>query len=82
MAPARRPWPAPTAAGPVEAVVAVPGSKSLTNRALVLASLADGPAVVRRALRARDTKLMAKALRSLGAEIVDVSDDPGHRDWA
>ncbi len=63
-------------------MVAVPGSKSLTNRALVLASLADGPAVVRRALRARDTKLMAKALRSLGAEIVDVSDDPGHRDWA
>ena len=38
-----RPWPAPRATGPVDAVVSLPGSKSLTNRALVLAALADGP---------------------------------------
>ena len=49
------PWPAPRARGPVDATVSLPGSKSLTNRALVLAALADGPSVVRRALRSRDT---------------------------
>jgi 3-phosphoshikimate 1-carboxyvinyltransferase len=61
----------------VQARVPLPGSKSLTNRALVLAALADGPAVVRRALRSRDTLLMAAALRSLGAGV----DDEG-ADWA
>jgi 3-phosphoshikimate 1-carboxyvinyltransferase len=53
----------------VEAVVSLPGSKSLTNRALVLAALADGPSVVRRALASRDTLLMAAALSGLGAEV-------------
>jgi 3-phosphoshikimate 1-carboxyvinyltransferase len=71
------PWPAPRARGPVDAVVSLPGSKSLTNRALVLAALADGPSVVRRALRSRDTSLMASALAALGAD-VDTSGD----DWA
>ena len=52
--------------------VELPGSKSLTNRALVLAALADGPSVVRRALRSRDTELMAAALSTLGSA-VDVS---------
>ena len=61
---------------PVRGRVALPGSKSLTNRALVLAALADGPSVVRRALRSRDTELMATALRSLGAEV-----DTGGDDW-
>ena len=60
-------WPAPTARGPVDARVELPGSKSLTNRALVLAALADGPSVVRRALRSRDTELMAAALTTLGS---------------
>src|SRR3990170_8488992 len=69
------PWPAPVATGPVDAVVALPGSKSLTNRALVLAALADGPSVVRRALRSRDTLLMASALAALGAEIDTAGDD-------
>ena len=45
--------------GPVSAVVSLPGSKSQTNRALVLAALADGPSVVRRPLVSRDTSLMA-----------------------
>lgn len=62
-------WRAPTATGPVNAVVRVPGSKSATNRALVLAALADGPGVVRAALDARDTRLMVGALRSLGVTL-------------
>ncbi|HKB30095.1 MAG TPA: 3-phosphoshikimate 1-carboxyvinyltransferase [Streptosporangiaceae bacterium] len=62
-------WPAPAAAGPVHAVVPLPGSKSITNRALVLAALADGPGLIKRPLRARDTLLMAAALRALGAGI-------------
>ncbi|WP_067441024.1 3-phosphoshikimate 1-carboxyvinyltransferase [Nocardioides jensenii] len=69
------PWPAPHAVDPVEATVSLPGSKSLTNRALILAALADGPSVVRRALRSRDTELMAAALSSLGAEIDTTGDD-------
>ena len=54
-------WDAPTATGPINAVVTVPGSKSVTNRALVLAALATGPSLLRRPLRARDTLLMADA---------------------
>ena len=65
-------WPAPVARAPVDARVELPGSKSLTNRALVLAALADGPSVIRRALRSRDTELMAAALSTLGSA-VDVS---------
>jgi 3-phosphoshikimate 1-carboxyvinyltransferase len=57
------------AAGPVHAVVTLPGSKSITNRALVLAALADGPGLIRRPLRARDTLLMAEALRALGVGV-------------
>lgn len=63
------PWPAPHATSPVDLVVDLPGSKSLTNRALILAALADGPSVVRKALRSRDTLLMAAALGSLGAHV-------------
>ena len=62
-------WPAPRATEPVDAHVSLPGSKSLTNRALVLAALSDGPSVVRRALCSRDTELMATALSSLGAKV-------------
>ncbi|MBW4716266.1 3-phosphoshikimate 1-carboxyvinyltransferase [Saccharothrix obliqua] len=66
-------WPAPVADGPVHATVPVPGSKSITNRALVLAALADGPSALHAPLRSRDTTLMVAALRSLG---VDVADGP------
>ncbi|WP_327353541.1 3-phosphoshikimate 1-carboxyvinyltransferase [Streptomyces sp. NBC_01304] len=62
-------WPAPTASGTVDATVHVPGSKSVTNRALVLAALAAEPGWLRRPLRSRDTLLMAAALRSLGVGI-------------
>ncbi|MER7516107.1 3-phosphoshikimate 1-carboxyvinyltransferase [Streptomyces sp. NPDC126499] len=62
-------WPAPYAGGPVDATVTVPGSKSVTNRALVLAALAAEPGWLRRPLRSRDTLLMAEALRTLGVKI-------------
>ncbi len=67
-------WPARTAGGPVNATVPVPGSKSITNRALVLAAIADAPSVLRAPLRSRDTLLMAEALRALGARIEDGPD--------
>ncbi|GAV42687.1 3-phosphoshikimate 1-carboxyvinyltransferase [Streptomyces acidiscabies] len=62
-------WPAPTASGAVAATVHVPGSKSVTNRALVLAALASEPGWLRRPLRSRDTLLMAGALRAMGVGI-------------
>lgn len=70
-------WPSPHATGPVAATVALPGSKSLTNRYLVLAALANGSSRLRRPLRSRDTLLMAAGLRALGASIVDL---PGSED--
>jgi 3-phosphoshikimate 1-carboxyvinyltransferase len=68
-------WPAPTASRPVDATVALPGSKSQTNRALPLAALADSPSVIRGALRSRDTDLMAAALRALGIAVDDSGED-------
>jgi 3-phosphoshikimate 1-carboxyvinyltransferase len=53
----------------VRAVIALPGSKSHTNRELLLGALSEGRSLVRRPLDARDTQLMAGALRSLGVEI-------------
>jgi 3-phosphoshikimate 1-carboxyvinyltransferase len=80
------PWAAPHAAGPVRARLAIPGSKSETNRALVLAALADGPGTIRRPLHARDTLLMRQALTSLGATITDIQHyargpEPSSPDW-
>jgi 3-phosphoshikimate 1-carboxyvinyltransferase len=57
------------AVGPIHARVEVPGSKSLTNRALVLAALADGPSTISGGLKARDTKLMMAGLRAMGTGI-------------
>ncbi|MGY1915575.1 3-phosphoshikimate 1-carboxyvinyltransferase [Blastococcus sp. SYSU DS0973] len=68
-------WSAPHHPAPVDAVAALPGSKSLTARALVLAALADGPSRLVRPLRARDTDLMAGALRALGVRIDDDGED-------
>ena len=67
-------WSAPTATGPVDARVVLPGSKSLTNRYLVLAALASDVSRLRAPLRSRDTLLMAQALRTLGAVVDDVDD--------
>ena len=73
-------WTAPHADVPVRGVVSVPGSKSATNRALVLGALADGPSLLRRPLLARDTRLMAAALRSLGTRIDEFEGASGI-DW-
>src|SRR3954451_19960406 len=62
-------WRTPYRATPVDAVVSLPGSKSVTARALILAALADGPSRIVRPLRARDTDLMAAGLRALGTSI-------------
>ncbi|PBC52768.1 3-phosphoshikimate 1-carboxyvinyltransferase [Rhodococcus sp. ACS1] len=62
-------WNAPRAEAPVVATVALPGSKSITNRALILAALADAPSTLTGALRSRDTDLMIDALRTLGIGI-------------
>jgi 3-phosphoshikimate 1-carboxyvinyltransferase len=75
-------WAAPTIDGPVEATVPLPGSKSLTNRYLVLAALADEPSRLRAPLRSRDTLLMADALRTLGTRIDDIpGTSPFGDDW-
>ncbi|KQN95258.1 3-phosphoshikimate 1-carboxyvinyltransferase [Arthrobacter sp. Leaf69] len=68
-------WRAPFAGKPVDATVTVPGSKSLTNRYLVLAALADGPSRLRAPLHSRDSALMIEALRQLGATITEVPGD-------
>ena len=65
-------WPAPTATWPVDATVSVPGSKSLTNRYLVLAALAQEPSRLRAPLHSRDTELMAAALSALGTIVEEV----------
>ena len=65
-------WPAPSTTTPVHATVTVPGSKSQTNRALVLAALATphGTSTVSGALRSRDTDLMIGAVQTLGVAVV------------
>ncbi|MGH8916777.1 MAG: 3-phosphoshikimate 1-carboxyvinyltransferase, partial [Acidimicrobiales bacterium] len=66
-------WPAPSTATPIHATVRVPGSKSQTNRALVLAALATAQghrtSRITGALRSRDTDLMIGALRTLGVHV-------------
>ena len=63
---------APGRVGPV--VVTVPGSKSLTNRALVLAALANRKTTLRGALWSEDTEIMVEALRALGFSVTMESD--------
>ncbi len=63
------PWAAPFAQTPIAGRVAMPGSKSATNRALLLAALSAGESTLTAPLQARDTRLMAQALRTLGAVI-------------
>ena len=64
-------WPAPSTPTPVHATVKVPGSKSLTNRALLLAALAtsQGESTISGALRSRDTDLMIGAVQTLGVTV-------------
>ena len=74
-------WPAPTSPGAVDAAVQVPGSKSVTNRALVLAALSAEPGWLRRPLRSRDTVLMADALRAIGVQIDETVNPDGGEAW-
>ena len=63
-------WSAPYRAGtPIAATLTIPGSKSLTNRALILATLCDSPSVLRRPLHSRDSALMIAGLKALGVTI-------------
>lgn len=67
--PTPNPWPSPRFNDPVDLTVDLPGSKSLTNRALLLAAVSEAPSVIRHPLVSRDTTLMATALQSLGTVI-------------
>jgi 3-phosphoshikimate 1-carboxyvinyltransferase len=65
-----------TPRGPLDAAVRVPGSKSITNRALLIAALATGDSELRGALASDDTRVMFEALRDLGCEV-----RPGPESW-
>lgn len=58
-----------TPVGPIQATVRPPGSKSITNRALICAALAEGPSTLVGALESEDTSVMADGLRALGIAI-------------
>ena len=63
-------WRAPyRGAQPISATIEIPGSKSATNRALILAALASTPSTLRKPLHSRDSSLMVAGLRALGTEI-------------
>lgn len=65
-------WDAPTATGALESTVSLPGSKSLTNRKLVLAAIADGPSTLSAPLHSEDSARMIAALTSLGVAIDEI----------
>jgi len=68
-------WAAPVASGAINATITLPGSKSLSNRELILCSLADSPSVLQGVLDARDTALMVDGLRALGVQIDELGHD-------
>ena len=68
------PFPVEPVEGPLDAVVTVPGSKSITNRALICAALADGTSVLSGALSADDTHAMVGVLAALGLDVVAEQD--------
>jgi 3-phosphoshikimate 1-carboxyvinyltransferase len=69
-------WAAPTASAKINATITLPGSKSLSNRELILCSLADSPSILHGVLDARDTALMIDGLRILGVQIDELGTDP------
>lgn len=75
------PLPIQPLTAPVDAVVPVPGSKSYTNRALLIAALADGHSVLRGALFSDDTDRMADSLRRLGIRVEEDRDDYRFEVW-
>ena len=75
MANSSQPWTAPSATVPVRATVRLPGSKSMTARALVLSAVSAGPSTIGYPLRARDTELMAAGLRAMGGHVTTADDE-------
>lgn len=73
--PVPEPWAAPRASNPVTATISLPGSKSITARALILAGLSVGSSTLRHPLSARDTDLMAGGLRALGTHISTIDNE-------
>ncbi|MEW2461005.1 MULTISPECIES: 3-phosphoshikimate 1-carboxyvinyltransferase [Microbacterium] len=69
-------YPAPTTDAPVRAELTIPGSKSLTNRELIIAAIADGPGRLIAPLHSDDSQRMIEALRALGVGVEEV--DGGH----
>lgn len=66
-------WAAPfRGSKPVNARVVIPGSKSVTNRALILAAQATSPSILRRPLVSRDSELMVAGLRQLGIDVQEI----------
>ena len=74
-------WIAPIASKEISATITIPGSKSVMNRALILAALAESPSRLIRPLRSRDTELMSKALRALGVGITESKNSSGEEVW-
>ncbi|GAA3649955.1 3-phosphoshikimate 1-carboxyvinyltransferase [Microbacterium marinilacus] len=66
---------APAASGAIEATLTIPGSKSLTNRELILAALAEGPSRLLSPLQSDDSRRMVDGLRALGVEVEEVAGD-------
>ncbi|UWF78232.1 3-phosphoshikimate 1-carboxyvinyltransferase [Microbacterium neungamense] len=73
--PATAPYAAPVADGAVHATVNVPGSKSLTNRELIIAAIADGPGRLVHPLHSDDSRRMIEALRALGIGVEEADGD-------
>jgi 3-phosphoshikimate 1-carboxyvinyltransferase len=73
------PLPVEPITGPLDATVALPGSKSVTNRALVCAALASGTSTLRRPLWADDTVAMVEGLQALGVRVAASGDGD---DWS
>ena len=72
-------WPAPfRGRKPISSQVTIPGSKSVTNRALILAAQASSPSIIRKPLISRDSELMSTGLVALG---VGIHDEGGNQSW-
>lgn len=66
---------APVADAPIIATLTIPGSKSLTNRELILSAIADGPSRLRAPLHSEDSQRMIEGLQALGVEVTPVPGD-------
>ncbi|MBU3692336.1 MAG: 3-phosphoshikimate 1-carboxyvinyltransferase [Candidatus Nanopelagicaceae bacterium] len=76
-------WSAPfRGSQPVNATISIPGSKSVTNRALILSALAKTPSRLIKPLRSRDTELMMRGLQALGVEITESKNSDGDEVWS